>query len=321
MCPSVIPSRLGYDPPAAFTMSIHPDLDPECVDCAGSDVVELIIESRARTVGHGTVARVLPSPKRRLVGPFIFLDRMGPPVALAPGAESGIGPHPHIGLSTLTYLFDGESVHRDSTGAVQTIRPGEVNLMTAGRGVVHSERPDPAWRARGGSFDAVQIWLALPLADEDGDPRFEHFARDAVPEVEPATGVRGRVLAGTAFGVASPLAHPSRPWPRRRHARPGRAALDVPTEPAERAVVVLDGSVEIGRHTLGLEPARRPARERSRPGARAAKASHVLFLGGPHLGERLMDWNFVASTRARLEARAATAGSAADVPEDPRGRP
>src|SRR5579862_1633154 len=181
-------------------MSIHADLDPECVDCGGDDVVSLIIESRARTVGSGTVARVLPSPKRRLVGPFIFLDRMGP-VTLAPGAESGIGPHPHIGLSTLTYVFDGESVHRDSTGAVQVIRPGDVNLMTAGRGVVHSERPDPAWRAHGGSFDAVQIWLALPLADEDGEPHFEHFARAAMPEVAPAPGVRGRVLAGTAFGA------------------------------------------------------------------------------------------------------------------------
>jgi redox-sensitive bicupin YhaK (pirin superfamily) len=297
--------------PAA--MSIHPDNDPECVDCASGDVVELIVESRPRTVGHGTVARVLPSPKRRLVGPFIFLDRMGP-ARLAPGAESGIGPHPHIGLSTLTYVFDGESVHRDSTGAVQTIRPGEVNLMTAGRGVVHSERPDPAWRAKGGSFDGAQIWLALPLSDEDGEPRFEHFARAAMPEVAPAPGVRGRVLAGTAFGATSPVGHPSRPWLVDVALDEG-ATLDVPIEPVERAVVVMDGSVEIGPHTLTANQL-----AALRPGApaciRAATQGHVLLIGGPPLGERLMDWNFVASTRERLD-RARDAWIAQTFPKIP----
>jgi hypothetical protein len=256
---------------------------------------------------------MLPSPKRRLVGPFIFLDRAGPG-ALAPGAESGIGPHPHIGLSTLTYLFDGESVHRDSTGAVQTIRPGEVNLMTAGRGVVHSERPDPAWKSRGGPFDAVQIWLALPLANEDDEPHFEHLSRAALPEVAPAPGARGRVLAGTAFGATSPLVHPSQPWLVDVTLDAG-SDLDVPVEVPERGVVVLDGSVVVGRRTLAANQL-----ATLRPGAaarvHAATASHVLLIGGAHLGERLMDWNFVASTRERLD-RARDAWIAQTFPKIP----
>src|ERR1041385_6958923 len=158
-------------------MSVVADFEPECSESAG---VDLVIEARPRRVGDHTVARLLPSPKRRLIGPFIFIDRAGP-VTVAPGQGTGIAPHPHIGLSTLTYIFSGENVHRDSLGTVQVIRPGEVNLMNAGRGVVHSERPEPAWHQRGGVWDAVQIWLALPLENEDAPPSFEHFA--ALPAI------------------------------------------------------------------------------------------------------------------------------------------
>jgi redox-sensitive bicupin YhaK (pirin superfamily) len=293
-------------------MSVLPDHDPKCVEGASSEV-ELLIEARPRPVGHLTVARVLPSPKRRLVGPFIFIDRAGP-VTIAPGAESGIGPHPHIGLSTLTYVFRGESVHRDSTGAVQTIRPAEVNLMTAGRGVVHSERPDPAGRAWGGEFDAVQIWLALPLANGDDDPRFEHVPQAAMPAISPAVGVRGRVLAGTAFGARSPLRHPSEPWLVDVELD-GGSTLDIRPDVQERGVLVVDGAIEIGRDAISVNQLG-VLREGASVKLRAHEPSRVLLIGGPHLGDRLMDWNFVASTRERLE-RARDAWIAQTFPKIP----
>jgi redox-sensitive bicupin YhaK (pirin superfamily) len=290
-------------------MSVVPDFDPECTESA--DGIDLIIEARPRLVGDFTVARLLPSPKRRLIGPFIFIDRAGP-VTVAPGHGDGIAPHPHIGLSTLTYIFSGENVHRDSLGTVQVIRPGEVNLMTAGRGVVHSERPEPAWRDRGGVWDSVQIWLALPLANEDDPPSFEHYAN--LPAVAPAAGVRGRLLAGAAFGAESPLRHPSQPLLVDLELDAG-AAFALPPIVAERGVQVIAGSIELAGATLA---ANRLAalREGHAVTIRATEASRILVFGGPHLGERLMDWNFVASTRDRLE-RARDAWKAQTFPKIP----
>jgi redox-sensitive bicupin YhaK (pirin superfamily) len=294
-------------------MSVLPDFDPACADCAANGV-DLIIEARPREVGAFTVARLLPSPKRRLIGPFIFIDRMGP-VTLEPGAPSGIGPHPHIGLSTLTYLLAGESVHRDSTGAVQVIRPGDVNLMTAGRGVVHSERPDPAWRERGGVFDGVQIWLALPLANEDDAPAFEHYLATAFPAIA-APGVRGRLLAGQAFGASSPLRHPGQPLLADLALESG-ATIELVPDVQERGVLVLEGAVAIGSATV---TSNRLAvlRERAATSIHASQPSRVL-VGGPHLGDRVMDWNFVASTRERLE-RARDAWIAGTFPRIPNDR-
>jgi redox-sensitive bicupin YhaK (pirin superfamily) len=294
-------------------MSVVPDHDPDCIDCATDDAIELIIDARPRQVGTATVARVLPSPKRRLIGPFIFIDRAGP-VAIAPGAPSGIGPHPHIGLSTLTYMFEGELVHRDSTGAVQVIRPGDVNLMTAGRGIVHSERPDPEWRERGGVFNAVQIWLALPLENEDEAPFFEHYPKAALPALAAAPGVRGRLLAGNAFGAASPLRHPGRPLLVDLELD-ANAVVELPRDVQERGVLVIEGSVEIGRETLHRSQLA-ALREGAAVAVRAAEPSRVLVIGGPHLGDRLMDWNFVASTRERLE-RARDAWKAQTFPKIP----
>jgi redox-sensitive bicupin YhaK (pirin superfamily) len=294
-------------------MSVLPDFDPECIDCANNDVVDLIIEARPRSVGTFTVARVLPSPKRRLIGPFIFIDRGGP-VTIAPGAPSGIGPHPHIGLSTLTYMFEGEIVHRDSTGSVQVIRPGDVNLMTAGRGIVHSERPDPSWQQHGGTFDAVQIWLALPLENEDDTPLFEHYAKTAFPALAETSNVRGHLLAGSAFGLTSPLLHPSRPLLVDLELD-ANAVVELPRDAQERGVLVIAGSVELGGVTL--HPNQLAAlREGAAVSIRAAEQSRVLVIGGPHLGDRLMDWNFVASTRERLE-RARDAWQAQTFPKIP----
>ena len=293
-------------------MSQLPDHEPDCLDPTDEAAVDLVIEGRPRGVGSITVARLLPAAKRRQIGPFVFLDHMGP-VELLPGVGFDVPPHPHIGLSTLTYFLAGENVHRDSLGTVQVNRPGDVNLMTAGRGVVHSERADPAWRERGGRMHGVQIWLALPDANEDDAPSFEHHPQATLPAIEPAPGARGRVLAGAAFGAVSPLRHPSRPLRVDLELEPG-AALDIPDAP-ERGVFVIDGELRLGAQVL--------ARDRLAALAAGARAcltavtrSRLLLLGGPSVGPRLMDWNFVASSKDRL-TRARDAWKAQQFPKIP----
>ena len=167
-------------------------------------MIELVIEQRSRDLGSFEVGRVLPFAKRRMVGPYIFFDRMGPK-DLAPGLprEADVRPHPHIGLSTITYLFAGEITHRDSLGFEQPIHPGEVNWMTAGRGITHSERFEQA-REHGGPMHGIQAWVALPTEAEETDPEFSHYAGAQLPEFDEA-GVRGRLVAGSAFGLAAPV--------------------------------------------------------------------------------------------------------------------
>jgi len=280
-----------------------------------SSLVELVIEGRARDVGSFAVARLLPSPKRRMVGPFIFIDHMGP-VTLAPGAGFDVKPHPHIGLSTVTYMLAGENVHRDSLGTVLHNRPGDINLMTAGRGIVHSERADPAFRASGGAMEGVQIWLALPDANEDQPPSFEHHAEATLPIATPAAGVRARVLLGTSYGARSPIEHPSAPQLVDLHLDAG-ACVELPAEVAERALFVIAGTVRIGELVLARDQLAVLA-----PGAPtpivADAPTRALMLGGPPLGPRFIDWNFVASTRERIDrAREAwKAGAFPVIPTD-----
>ena len=218
-------------------MSTTPSNDPACLN-ATAEVVDLVISGRPRDLGTVVVSRILPAPKRRMVGPFIFLDHMGP-VELAPGVGFDVRPHPHIGLSTVTYFLAGENVHRDSLGTVQHNRPHDVNLMTAGRGVVHSERADPAFRASGGTMHGVQIWLALPDAHEDDAPSFEHHPAATLPAIAPAGGdehggARGRVLIGSAFGATSPIKHPSQPLLVRARPPPLRRTARRVTPPRRR---------------------------------------------------------------------------------------
>src|SRR5262245_38141231 len=220
-------------------MSTLPANEPQCADPADSRAIDLVIEGRPRDVGTTTVARILPSPKRRMVGPFIFLDHLGP-VVLAPGTGFDIRPHPHIGLSTVTYFLEGENVHRDSLGTVQVNRPGDVNLMTAGRGIVHSERADPGFRAAGGAMHGVQIWLALTDEHEDDPPSFEHHPEATLPAIAPAPGARGRVLLGEAFGARSPIRHASEPVLVDLHLDAG-ASITWPADAAERGVFVIEG--------------------------------------------------------------------------------
>jgi redox-sensitive bicupin YhaK (pirin superfamily) len=279
-------------------VSTLPTNEPRGVDTGDHRALELVIAGRPRDIGSLTVARVLPSPKRRMVGPFIFIDHMGP-VELAPGAGFDVRPHPHIGLSTVTYLFAGEQVHRDSLGNEQVIRPGDVNLMTAGDGIVHSERATPALRGDGGRLHGAQIWLALPDANEDDPPSFAHHAEAALPVIAPAVGVNGRVLLGLAFGARSPIAHPSAPMLVDLHLEHG-ASLELHADAAEHGVLVIEGALQVGNETLaanqlGVLCAQHAVR------VTAAAKTHVLWLGGPTHTPRIIEWNFVASSRARID--------------------
>ncbi len=280
--------------------------------------VERIIEARARPVGNFQVARMLPVMQRRHLGPWVFVDHMGP-VSFPPGDGLDVPPHPHIGLSTVTYLFEGEALHRDSLGSVQLITPGAINLMTAGKGIVHSERTRPERRAAGGTMHGAQLWLGLPLAHEEGEPRFEHFSAGSLPEIA-REGLRARVLLGELLGARSPIAHPANPLFVDLQLEPGATlALDAAPEGHERALVVIEGAVAVlggaGPLASGGEPAREPAGGDSSHEnqmlvlkssvpveLRAEKHSRLLLLGGPPLvgAERFIDWNFVSSSKARI---------------------
>ncbi len=282
-------------------MSIDEGHEPECIDCDAAGAVELLIDGQARDVDKLPVARVLPSMKRRMLGPFIFLDHMGP-AQLAPGQGFDVRPHPHIGLSTVTYFLEGDNMHRDSLGTVQMNRAEDINLMTAGRGIVHSERATPELRAKGGVMHGLQMWLALPEANELDEPSFEHHPKSTLPEIEPAKGVRGRVLLGSAFGASSPIRHPSEPLLVGMSLERG-AQVELPAEVAERGVYVIDGEVTVGGETV---VPRRLAVLRGGQVARvtATQETRIVFLGGAAMSKRFIEWNFVASTQEALhEAR------------------
>jgi redox-sensitive bicupin YhaK (pirin superfamily) len=261
-------------------------------------MIERVIEQRRRDLGGFEVGRVLPSSGRRMVGPFVFFDHMGP-VDFPPGIPRTVDvrPHPHIGLSTVTYLFEGEIMHRDSVGSEQPIRPGEVNWMTAGRGITHSERFERA-RREGGRMHGIQAWVALPREDEEAEPGFAHYGAGALPALEHG-GLRGRLIAGEAFGVRSPVrTHSPMFYAHGELARGARAEL--PAEHPERALYVASGAVEVDQrvHGAGRMLVFEPGRPVSLTGVDDAL---VLLLGGEPLGERFVEWNFVSSSRERIE--------------------
>jgi redox-sensitive bicupin YhaK (pirin superfamily) len=259
--------------------------------------VERVIAPRRRSIGAADVDRLLPFHARRMVGPFIFADLIGPE-ELGPGRGADVPPHPHIGLATVTYLFDGTMVHRDSTGAVQEIEPGGVNWMTAGVGVVHSERsPDDA-RPVTATLAGLQTWVALPDECEEVEPSFQHAGAGELPAVSDG-GVAVRLLVGTAFGAASPVPGASPLFHADVHLDAGtRFAL--PPEHAERAVLVIDGDVEVAGEPI-------PLRHLAVVGdgdavVRASTASRVVTFGGAPVGQRHIWWNFVSSSKDRIEA-------------------
>jgi redox-sensitive bicupin YhaK (pirin superfamily) len=283
-----------------------------------SGIEQLILPS-VRDLGDGfQVRRALPSAQRRTVGPFIFLDRFGP-VAFRAGQGMDTRPHPHIGLATLTYLIEGEIIHRDSEGYVQSIGPGEVNLMTAGRGIVHSERTAPEARATGGTVFGFQSWLALPLAQEETDPGFQHVGAAEVPEIV-GEGARLRVIAGSLHGRRAPTRGLSDLFNAELLLRDG-ARFQLSAEHVERAAYVVEGAISIEGQEGRFGPDRLVV---FKPGAeivlRATGAARLMLLGGEPLPERRhIFWNFVSSRRERIEqaARDWREGRFPVVPGDP----
>jgi redox-sensitive bicupin YhaK (pirin superfamily) len=278
------------------------------------DAIEMVITPRLRDLGEGfNVRRVLPFAKRRHVGPFVFFDHMGP-AQFEPGQGLDVRPHPHIGLATVTYLFEGEIMHRDSLGVVQPIRPGDVNWMVAGLGIAHSERTRPELRKTGAPLHGIQSWFALPKTHEEAEPTFHHHPASSLPEIE-KPGARLRLIAGKAFGNEAPpqtfapmfyvdaqLSHD--------------AIAPLPDEHEERAVyvaigeMVLDGTVYESGSMLVLKPG-------SQPKITARGSARLMLLGGAPLdGERHLWWNFVSSSKERIEQAKADwrAGNWAKVP-------
>ena len=257
-----------------------------------------LLKPHTRDLGDFTVRRVLPGFPRRTVGPFIFLDHMGP-VALPPGKGADVRPHPHIGLATVTYLFEGEIVHRDSLGSVQSIAPGDVNWMTAGRGIVHSERTAPELRSTGSRMHGIQTWVALPQSSELAAPDFHHHPQATLPRVS-AAGAELRVIAGTAFGERSPVAVFSPTLYVAAEMEAG-AVLELDAEHEERGVYAVEGDISVAgtpvprQHLAVIEG-------RETVTVRAATRARAMLLGGARLdGERFIWWNFVASSRERID--------------------
>ncbi len=252
-----------------------------------------------RELGDGfSVTRVLPQAHQRTVGPFVFFDYFGP-VDFAPGKGIDVRPHPHIGLATVTYLFDGSQVHRDSLGNVQEIVPGDVNWMTAGRGIVHSERTGPDVRARGHRMHGIQSWVGLPSANEEDPPHFQHVSKADLPSLE-RDGVQLRIVAGKAFGLASPVRVPMEIFYADAQMKNGNS-LTIPDEYEERGAMVVGGVVESGgvRHEDG---AMMLFDKGERAEIKAIGDARVMLLGGAPLdGPRHLWWNFVASSRERIE--------------------
>ena len=261
-------------------------------------MIELVIPQRRRDLGGFEVGRVLPFARRRMVGPFIFFDHIGP-VDFPPGIPRTVDvrPHPHIGLSTVTYLFEGEIMHRDSVGSEQPIRPGEVNWMTAGRGITHSERFERA-RAEGGPMHGIQSWVALPREDEETAPAFAHHEGADLP-VQEEGGVWQRLVAGRAFGQQAAVATHSPLFYLHWQLAAG-ARAELPAEYAERAAYVATGTVEVEGQRA--EAGRMLVFAPGRPIRFVAESpATVMLLGGEPLGERYIEWNFVSSSKDRIE--------------------
>jgi redox-sensitive bicupin YhaK (pirin superfamily) len=261
-------------------------------------MIDFVIEQRRRDLGGFEVGRVLPHAQRRMVGPFIFFDHFGP-AYFAQGLPRSVDvrPHPHIGLSTVTYLFDGEIMHRDSLASAQAIRPGEVNWMRAGGGITHSERFERA-RAEGGDLHGIQAWVALPKEEEESRPAFWHHGAADLPTYE-GPGLWSRLIAGEAFGAKSAVATSSPLFYVHWRLTAG-ATAQLPAEYPERAAYIVAGRVEVQGRSFGHGRMLVFA-----PGEpvlfTAVESAIVMLLGGEPIGERFIEWNFVSSSKERIE--------------------
>lgn len=277
-------------------MSVQPCNEPNCIE--RSDEIELVIRSHEKDLGEFTVRRSLPSGRRRMVGPYIFFDHMGP-AQFSPGHGVAVRPHPHIGIATVTFLFDGEIMHRDSLGYVQPIRPGAVNLMTAGRGIVHSERTPPELLQRGAVLHGIQLWLALPVEHEEVDPGFVHYPAEDIPEIADI-GPRVTVIIGEAYGVRSPVATLS-PTLYAEVLFTGAGQLTLPNGYTERAVYVVEGEVFIGDCSLASGDMA-VIQTGTVVSMQTGAAARVMIIGGePFPEKRNIWWNFVSTSAERID--------------------
>lgn len=297
------------------SVSTYPCDDTDCQEEGCPDPVEMVILPRTGDIGGFEVSRALPSRKKRMIGPFIFWDQMGPGEFLE-GKGLDVRPHPHIGLSTVSYLFDGTMDHKDSLGTEMTIHPGDVNLMTAGRGIAHSERSGPEARAGRSNLYGIQSWLALPKTREEIAPAFRHYGKQALPTLEDE-GKRVRQIMGAGFGMQSPIFLDWETFYADVRLDKG-ARLPVPVEVEERGVYIVSGGIGIAGEAYGAGQM-----ISLKPGAEvtvtADADAHLMLLGGAAMdGPRYIWWNFVSSSKDRIMEAAADwrAGDFAKVPGD-----
>jgi redox-sensitive bicupin YhaK (pirin superfamily) len=260
--------------------------------------IDTVIIPRVRDLGDFSVRRALPAAQRQRVGPFIFFDQFGPTI-LEQGHAVDVRPHPHIGLSTLTWLFEGEIQHKDSLGSDLTIRPGEVNWMTAGSGIVHSERSPASQRNGGAALGGTQVWLALPLEKEEMAPAFYHYNTSEIPALDD-TGIKLALVAGNAFGKRSPVHTESETFYADLRLAAGKRFV-IPLDIEERAIYVIQGSIKIDNSTIedGVMVVLQPGKEIP---FTALRDTHCVLLGGAALeGPRHLYWNFVSSSNERIE--------------------
>jgi len=279
-------------------MSWQPDNDPVPGNPRFCEAIEQVIVPRARDLGGFSVRRALPAAGKQMVGPFIFFDQMGPAEFLI-GSGIDVRPHPHIGLATVTYLFDGEIVHRDSLGSALAIKPGELNLMSAGRGIVHSERTSAEQRAKGPRLFGIQAWAALPKSHEEGMPAFAHHDAGELPRIA-ADGKTVRVIMGSLYGKASPAAFPHPAFYAEAVLAPG-AVLPLDPDYDERAVFIASGAIDIAGEAFaaGRLLVFRPG---DRISILALSQARLMLLGGePMDGPRHIWWNFVSSSKDRID--------------------
>ena len=297
-------------------MSFFPGPDPKAGDKHQCEALKAVIVPRTADLGDGfTVRRALPSIQSRMVGPFVFFDHFGPTVFKS-GKGLDVRPHPHIGLATVTYLFDGEIMHRDSLGTTAPIKPGEVNWMTAGRGIVHSERTGPERRIVEDHLHGLQMWVALPADQEEMAPDFAHYAAKEFPMVRD-DGKNVRVVIGQAYGKRSPVKTTSETLFADAHLKAG-AVLPLDADHEERAIYVIDGEIDVsgdkfgGDRLLVFKPGDKIT-------VHAVSDAHLTIFGGAAMdGPRHIWWNFVSSRKDRIEQAKAdwTAGHFQKVPGD-----
>ncbi len=275
------------------------NLDKTCErDCTQRDstgAVELIVEPKDTDLGGFSVRRVLPTRQRRKVGPWVFFDHMGP-ATFAPGPGINVRPHPHIGIATVTYLFEGEILHRDSLGSLQPIRPGDINLMVAGRGIVHSERERAEAITQPRVLNGLQLWLALPESQEEIAPAFYHYPSKDIPQVQ-VGDVKVRVMMGSAYGVTSPVF---------LHSRTLYLEADIDThqqldlqDEDERAIYVVQGELMVG-HTIITEHCMAFFKAGEGVTIQATRNTRIALIGGETFNPRFMEWNFVSSRKERI---------------------